>query len=124
MISVEHTVLLTVGFLPYLALGLYDSWMHGTARRVPVLEKILHALVGLSLTALWIGLLRHPCWVIPALTVFIVVGAWDELGYHGHLAPIDAYWGARYAEVDDPNGNIVGLQSPIDPGRAGPPPGL
>ena len=87
MLSVEHTVLLTVGFLPYLALGLYDSWMHGTARRVPVLEKILHALVGLSLTALWIGLLRHPGWVIPALTVFIVVGAWDELGYHGHLAP-------------------------------------
>jgi uncharacterized glyoxalase superfamily protein PhnB len=45
-------------------------------------------------------------------------------GYHGHLAPIDAYWGARYAEVDDPDGNIVGLQSPVDPKRAGPPPGL
>lgn len=45
-------------------------------------------------------------------------------GYHGHLAPIDAYWGCRYAEVDDPNGNIVGLQSPRDPERAGPPPGL
>ena len=45
-------------------------------------------------------------------------------GYHGHLPPIDAYWGARYAEVDDPNGNIVGLQSPIDPARRGPPPGL
>lgn len=45
-------------------------------------------------------------------------------GYHGHLAPIDAFWGARYAEIDDPDGNIVGLQSPVDPGRAGPPPGL
>ena len=45
-------------------------------------------------------------------------------GYHGHLAPIDAFWGARYAEVDDPNGNIVGLQSPVNPGRAGRPPGL
>ena len=45
-------------------------------------------------------------------------------GYHGHLAPIDAFWGARYAEVDDPNGNIVGLQSPQDPARGGPPPGL
>ena len=45
-------------------------------------------------------------------------------GYHGHLAPIDAFWGARYAEVDDPGGNIVGLQSPQDPNRGGPPPGL
>ena len=45
-------------------------------------------------------------------------------GYHGHLAPIDAFWGARYAEVDDPNGNIVGLQSPQDPKRGGPPPRL
>ena len=45
-------------------------------------------------------------------------------GYHGHLAPIDAFWGSRYAEVDDPNGNIVGLQSPQDPARGGPPPGL
>jgi catechol 2,3-dioxygenase-like lactoylglutathione lyase family enzyme len=45
-------------------------------------------------------------------------------GYNGHLPPTDAYWGARYTEVDDPNGNIVGLQSPVDPARRGPPPGL
>ena len=45
-------------------------------------------------------------------------------GYHGHLPPFDAYWGSRYAEVDDPNGNIVGLQSPQDPDRASPPPQL
>ena len=45
-------------------------------------------------------------------------------GYDGHLAPIDAFWGARYAEIDDPDGNIVGLQSPVDPARAGTPPGL
>ncbi len=43
-------------------------------------------------------------------------------GYHGHLPPFDAYWGSRYAEVDDPDGNIVGLQSPRDDARAGPPP--
>ncbi len=45
-------------------------------------------------------------------------------GHHGHLPPFDAYWGSRYAEVDDPNGNIVGLQSPRDLERTGPPPGL
>lgn len=36
-------------------------------------------------------------------------------GYVGHLAPYDAFWGARYAVVDDPDGNVVGFQSPVDP---------
>lgn len=35
-------------------------------------------------------------------------------GYHGHLSPIDAFWGNRYAEVDDPDGNVVGFHSPPD----------
>jgi uncharacterized glyoxalase superfamily protein PhnB len=33
-------------------------------------------------------------------------------GYTGHLAPIDAFWRARFAIVDDPDGNIVGLHGP------------
>ena len=37
-------------------------------------------------------------------------------GYHAHLAPVDAFWGNLYAEVDDPDGNIVGFHSPTDPG--------
>jgi uncharacterized glyoxalase superfamily protein PhnB len=36
-------------------------------------------------------------------------------GYRGHLAPIDAFWGNRYCEVDDPDGNAVGFHSPTDP---------
>lgn len=42
---------------------------------------------------------------------------YDELtraGYDGHLAPFDAFWGARYAIVDDPDGNHVGIMSPQD----------
>ncbi len=35
-------------------------------------------------------------------------------GYAAHLAPFDAFWGARYAIVDDPDGNHVGLMSPQD----------
>ena len=35
-------------------------------------------------------------------------------GYTGHLAPCDPPWQARFAIVDDPNGNIVGLHSPRD----------
>ena len=33
-------------------------------------------------------------------------------GYAGHLAPIDAFWRQRLAIVDDPDGNVIGLQSP------------
>lgn len=43
-------------------------------------------------------------------------------GYHGHLAPIDAFWGSRFAIIDDPDGNNVGLHSPRDLNRGGPPP--
>ena len=35
-------------------------------------------------------------------------------GYHGRQRPYDAFWGSRYAIVDDPDGNGVGLMSPID----------
>jgi uncharacterized glyoxalase superfamily protein PhnB len=36
-------------------------------------------------------------------------------GYRGHQVPHDAFFGARFAIVDDPDGNPVGLMSPISP---------
>jgi catechol 2,3-dioxygenase-like lactoylglutathione lyase family enzyme len=38
-------------------------------------------------------------------------------GYIGRQPPYDGFWGARYAIVQDPDGNDVGLMSPIDPER-------
>ena len=38
-------------------------------------------------------------------------------GYRGQQRPYDAFWGARYAIVEDPDGNLVGLMSPCDPER-------
>jgi len=38
-------------------------------------------------------------------------------GYPGRQPPFDAFWGARYAIVADPDGNDVGLMSPIDESR-------
>jgi catechol 2,3-dioxygenase-like lactoylglutathione lyase family enzyme len=38
--------------------------------------------------------------------------------------PYDAFWGARYAIVVDPDGNHVGLMSPVDPAKRGAPPKL
>jgi uncharacterized glyoxalase superfamily protein PhnB len=35
-------------------------------------------------------------------------------GYRGQQPPYDAFWGARYAVVEDPDGNAVGLMSPIE----------
>ena len=34
--------------------------------------------------------------------------------------PYDAFWGARYAVVSDPDGNAVGIMSPVDPDRRSP----
>ena len=38
-------------------------------------------------------------------------------GHPGRQPPYDAFWGARYAIVQDPDGYEVGLMSPIDPTR-------
>ena len=38
--------------------------------------------------------------------------------------PYATFWGSRYAIVQDPDGNAVGLMSPPDPAHAGPPPDL
>src|SRR5262249_56172064 len=35
-------------------------------------------------------------------------------GYRSQQAPVDAFWGARYAIVEDPGGNAVGVVSPME----------
>ncbi|HWM13843.1 MAG TPA: VOC family protein [Gaiellaceae bacterium] len=37
-----------------------------------------------------------------------------EAGAESHRAPWDAFWGQRYAEVKDPDGNVVDLFAPLD----------
>ena len=53
-----------------------------------------------------------------------IYGELVAAGYSGSQAPCDAFWGARYAVVEDPDGRHVGLMSPVDPSRKGPPPAL
>jgi uncharacterized glyoxalase superfamily protein PhnB len=45
-----------------------------------------------------------------------------DAGYAGLQPPCDAFWGARYAIVEDPDGVAVGLMSPISPEMRSPPP--
>ena len=43
-------------------------------------------------------------------------------GHAGQQPPIDAFWGARYAIVEDPDGYPIGLTCPVDDARRTPPP--
>lgn len=38
-------------------------------------------------------------------------------GYQGRQPPYDTFWGARYAVVADPDGNDVGIMSPVEESR-------
>lgn len=46
------------------------------------------------------------------------------LGHRSAQPPYDAFWGARYAIVEDPDGNHVGIMSAPDPARRTAPPDL
>jgi uncharacterized glyoxalase superfamily protein PhnB len=50
--------------------------------------------------------------------------ALTSAGHPGRTSPFDAFWGSRYAVVDDPDGNHVGLMSPRDESRQSAPPPL
>ena len=43
-------------------------------------------------------------------------------GYKGLQPPYDAFWGARYAVLEDPDGLAVGLMSPISEDQRSAPP--
>ena len=45
-------------------------------------------------------------------------------GYEGAQVPYDTFWGARYAIVEDPDGNHIGIMSPSDPARRTSPPDI
>jgi uncharacterized glyoxalase superfamily protein PhnB len=49
-------------------------------------------------------------------------GEMTAAGSRGLQAPYDAFWGARYAVIEDPDGVAVGLMSPISAEHRAPPP--
>ncbi len=36
-----------------------------------------------------------------------------SMGYAAHKAPFDAFWGQRYAQIEDPDGNVIDLFAPL-----------
>ena len=75
--------------------------------------------------------LWHAGWRADPVGVSVVIGfslpTWEAVderyaeltsaGYVGRQPPFDAFWGARWAIVADPDGNDIGLMSPIDESR-------
>ena len=51
-----------------------------------------------------------------------LAGEAGSAGYRVLQPPHDAFWGARYAIVEDPDGIAVGLMSPADEAHRAPPP--
>jgi catechol 2,3-dioxygenase-like lactoylglutathione lyase family enzyme len=47
-----------------------------------------------------------------------------KAGYRSLQAPYDAFWGARYAVIKDPDGLAVGIMSDISVDRKSPPPNV
>ena len=43
-------------------------------------------------------------------------------GHQGLQIPYDAFWGSRYAMLEDPDGNPVALSSPVDQAKKSKPP--
>jgi catechol 2,3-dioxygenase-like lactoylglutathione lyase family enzyme len=37
-----------------------------------------------------------------------------QAGYRSQQEPYDAFWGSRFAVLEDPDGNAVGIMSPMD----------
>ncbi len=46
------------------------------------------------------------------------------LGHRSSQPPYDTFWGARYAIIEDPDGNHIGVMSTPDPSRRSAPPEL
>jgi catechol 2,3-dioxygenase-like lactoylglutathione lyase family enzyme len=82
------------------------------------------------------AMLWHAGWRADPASASVVIGfslpsrqavddryvALTEAGYQGRQPPFDAFWGARYAIVADPDGNDIGLMSPMDDSRRSWPP--
>lgn len=47
-----------------------------------------------------------------------------DLGHRSSQEPYDAFWGSRYAIVEDPDGNHIGIMSASDPSRRSAPPDI
>jgi catechol 2,3-dioxygenase-like lactoylglutathione lyase family enzyme len=60
--------------------------------------------------------------VVQRESVDALYGQLTDAGHVGRQQPYDAFWGARYALVEDPDGNTIGIMSEVDASRRTRPP--
>ena len=79
-------MVLSLGVLPYLGLVSYDLWLHESARRVPKVEQVLHALLIVGLGGFIVtAIAGHAAIAGACLAVSLPLAVADELGFHRHL---------------------------------------
>lgn len=118
----------TLDFYRQLGLSIPDSASQDTVRHA---EVTLANGLRLEFDNLALAQAYNAAWRLPGGSSRTLIGfslptreavdlRYAELvaaGYQGRQPPYDTFWGARYAVVADPNGNDVGLMSPIDESR-------
>lgn len=110
----------SAGFYERLGVAVPELWeQDGVAHHVEIPES------GFGLNSRELTKRYHASWpeASGVILIFHVDGRDDVdnkfremtgAGYAANMAPIDAFWGARYAVVDDPDGNHVGIMSASD----------
>jgi hypothetical protein len=87
MTASARMIWLGLGVIPYLGLVVVDAWMHERARKVPAIERITHYTSAIALLAFLAGAFSaRRSLAVASLAVFIVLTAFDELGFHRHIA--------------------------------------
>jgi catechol 2,3-dioxygenase-like lactoylglutathione lyase family enzyme len=75
-----------------------------------------------EMTRIWAGQMLEPGAAVIGFCVRSREAVDDKFaqltaaGYLGRRQPYDAFFGSRYAIVEDPDGHCIGLMSPADPG--------
>jgi len=87
MTSSTRLIWLGIAALPYLALAGVDAWLHERARKVPTLERAIHYVSAVALIGFIAGALRgQRSLAVPSLVAFVVLLAFDEIGFHARIA--------------------------------------
>jgi catechol 2,3-dioxygenase-like lactoylglutathione lyase family enzyme len=105
---------------------------HVSAQRTRTGSDAVLDIDSAAFARVWNAGWRHESILAGRVVVGFSVGARDVVdrlyaemtgaGYRGLQAPFDAFWGARYAVIEDPDGLAVGLMSDISAARKSPPP--
>jgi hypothetical protein len=82
---------MAAALVPFLYFAARDQWMHLKARRVPLAENVVHALLGLILmTTIGRAFLFDWRFVILGVVVFAICGSIDEFLFHRGLPPVES----------------------------------